>query len=251
MNVLVKSVLLTVTLSFASLKAYSDENILTVGIEGTCEPFVITNSETLEFSGFDIEIIRELAKISGYDNVEFKNMPFDALLPAVLTEQVDVAISGITINDDRSQIVDFIGPYFDAGLNAMIKAELKETTFNVNSLSGHKICVKNGTTCEAYATTIPNVDLVKFPSEKDSFEALQKNQCDALVSDDPIISYFLKQNPKAPFFKLEHKLTFEQFGIMVSKNRNEIYNKLQEGLKKIKENGWYDKVRAKWFGNNS
>ncbi len=228
--------------------AYAGENNLVVGIEGTIEPFVITNPETSEYSGFDIEVIRNLAKLSGYDGIELKNMPFDALLPSVITEQVDVAISGITINEERSQIVDFVGPYFDAGLNALIRDELKDTVRDVSGLKGRTICTKQGTTCEDFTKTIPEVKIIAHPTERESFDSMLAGKCEALISDSPIILYFKKQNPKAPYYALDKTLTFEQFGIMVSKNRADTYEKIQKAFDRFKDSEEFAKIYKKWFG---
>ncbi len=242
-----KLFLLSLSLCISSF-CYAEDNKLIVGIEGTCEPFVITDPNTLEHTGFDIDIIKKLAVKAGYDEIVLSDMPFDALLPSVLTEQVDIAISGITINEERKQIIDFIGPYFDAGLNALIKNKYKDTISKANGLAGKKVCTKAGTTCEAYTKTIPNVQIQAFDTEKESFSGLLSDKCEALVTDSPIIMNFLRQNPDAPYYALKDKLTFEQFGIMVSKNRPEIFERLQKAFDEFKDSEEFKEIYKKWFG---
>jgi len=220
---------------------------LRVGIEGTCVPFVITKAES-QYEGFDVDLIESIAKKAGYDEVTYVNMPFDALLPSVLTEQVDVAISGITITKDRNEIVDFVGPYYDAGLNALMPISQKEKIKDVANLEGRTVCVKQGTTCSDYAGTIKDVKLLGFESEQQSFNAFLDNKCEALISDDPIISYFLHNESKEEHYKLKDKLTFEQFGIMVSKQHPEIYEKISTALKDLMDGDGYSKIYQKWFG---
>ncbi len=225
----------------------SNARTLRVGIEGTCVPFVITKAES-QYEGFDIDLIESIAKKAGYDEIKYVNMPFDALLPSVLTEQVDVAISGITITKDRSEIVDFAGPYYDAGLNAMMPIASKDKIKSVSALEGKTICVKQGTTCSDYAGTIKDAKLLGFESEKMSFDAFLDNKCEALISDDPIISYFLHNEGKDTHYKLQDKLTFEQFGIMVSKQHPELYKEISSALKALQESDVYATIYKKWFG---
>ena len=74
-----------------SLTSFADEGKLVVGVEASRAPFVyVDKSKTIE--GFEVDLLTAIAKENGL-KVEFSNMPFDALLPSVLTEQVDVAIS--------------------------------------------------------------------------------------------------------------------------------------------------------------
>jgi ABC-type amino acid transport substrate-binding protein len=113
------SLILACALSTAS---FADEGKLVVGVEASRAPFVYINQQG-KLEGFEIDLLTAIAKENGM-KVEFSDMPFDALLPSVLTEQADVAISCIAITEERQQIVDFVGPYYEAGLNAMIRNEL-------------------------------------------------------------------------------------------------------------------------------
>ena len=55
---------------------------------------------------------------------------------------------------------------------------------------------------------------------------------------------FTAQGVKA----LDERLTAEDYGIAVGKDNKELQEKINAALKKIKENGEYDKIYAKWFG---
>jgi ABC-type amino acid transport substrate-binding protein len=229
-----------------SITCSADEGKLVVGVEASRAPFVyVDKSQKLE--GFEIDLLRAIAKENGL-SVEFSDMPFDALLPSVLTEQVDVAISCISMTEERAQIVDFVGPYYNAGLNVLIPNEYQDKIKNSFDLNGRKICVVSGTTCEDYANTRNGSEILKFSSEKESFDAVENKECDLLISDAPFIDYeLLKQHP-GKYYKFENNLTSEEFGIMTSKLRPELRDKIESGLKKIEKNGEYDKLYKKWFG---
>ena len=221
---------------------------LVVGIEGTSDPFVMTDPKTGEYVGFDVDLINAVAKEAGYKEIELKNMPFDALIPSVITEQVDVAISMITITKERAQIVDFIGPYFNTGLDAMIRNDLKDEIKTAIDLNGRHICVKNATTCELYAATIPNVTLIKGATERDVFADIANNKCDAVVTNEPIIQYFLLvSKDKDKYYRIGKKMTFAQFGIMASKNRPEVESRINNALTKVKKTQFFKDIYKKWF----
>ena len=59
---------------------------------------------------------------------------------------------------------------------------------------------------------------------------------------------FAKLNRRSAGKALEEKLTSEDYGIAMAKDNTELQSKINEALKKLKENGEYDKIYAKWFG---
>jgi polar amino acid transport system substrate-binding protein len=72
--------------------------------------------------------------------------------------------------------------------------------------------------------------------------------CDLLITDAPLIEYsFMKQSP-GKYYKFNNNLTSEEFGIMTSKLRPEVREKIETGLRKIEQNGDYQKLYKKWFG---
>ena len=54
------------------------EGVITVGTDATFPPFEIVDEETRELTGFDIELMRAIAEVTGWE-IEFANQPFDSL----------------------------------------------------------------------------------------------------------------------------------------------------------------------------
>ena len=95
----------------ASLTNAQARDVLRVGTEPTFAPFEFLDTKTKEFAGFDIDLIRAVADKAGYD-VQILNMGFDALLPALMTDTIDVVASGMSITPERAERVDFTKPYY-------------------------------------------------------------------------------------------------------------------------------------------
>ncbi len=77
--------------------------------------------------------------------------------------------------------------------------------------------------------------------------AIDKGECDAIIIDKPVLEYYHVRTHDDKTAILKDKLTFEQYGIVTSKNKTEISDIIAEGLKKIRNNGVYDKIYKKWF----
>ena len=86
---------------------------LTVGINAEFPPFEYYEGE--EIKGFDIDLMNYIGERIGFD-IEFVNMSFDKLIPAVVNGEVNCAISAITITKERESVIDFSNPYLIANV---------------------------------------------------------------------------------------------------------------------------------------
>ena len=107
-------------------------------------PFEMMDQETGEMIGFDMEIIREVADRAGFE-IDLNTMDFNGIIPALQTGNVDIAIAGITITEEREEIVDFSDPYYDPGLRILVR-ESNGDVSEFDDLEGKKIGTKIGST---------------------------------------------------------------------------------------------------------
>ena len=77
---------------------------------------------------------------------------------------------------------------------------------------------------------------------------LKAGGVDAVINDRPVNDYYIVKNGAQGVKALDERLTAEDYGIAVGKDNKELQEKINAALKKIKENGEYDKIYAKWFG---
>lgn len=106
------SIILTITmLCSVTIAAFADgaaDGAVKVGINAEYEPFEYYQDG--ELKGFDIELMNLIGEKIGR-KIEFVNMDFDMLLPAVASEKVDCAISAITVTKEREKVIDFSRKY--------------------------------------------------------------------------------------------------------------------------------------------
>ena len=107
-------------------------------------PFEMMDQETGEMIGFDMEIIAEVAERAGFD-YDLNTMDFNGIIPALQTGNVDIAIAGITITDEREEIVDFSDPYYDSGLRILVSQNNGDVD-EMSDLEGMKVGTKIGST---------------------------------------------------------------------------------------------------------
>ena len=89
------------------------EGIIKVGVNAEFPPFEYYEGE--ELKGFDIDLMNYIGERIGFD-IEFVNMSFDKLIPAVVNGEVNCAISAITITKERESVIDYSNPYLIANV---------------------------------------------------------------------------------------------------------------------------------------
>ena len=111
MKKLLSLILTITTLCSMAITVFADDTIndvVKVGINAEFKPFEYYEGD--ELKGFDVELMDLIGEKIGR-KIEFVNMDFDALIPAVLSGRVDCAISAITVTEDRDKVIDYSREY--------------------------------------------------------------------------------------------------------------------------------------------
>ena len=125
---------------------------LRVGIDATYPPFGI--AEGGEFSGFDVDIARAIARELGVE-AELVNASFDGVFPALQNGSFDVVISAVTITPERSATMLFSDPYIAAGQQIVVRGD--STIAGPDNLAGRTVGVQINTTAQFAMEKRPGV----------------------------------------------------------------------------------------------
>lgn len=218
-----------------------------VGTDAAYAPFESV-APSGEIEGFDIDILKAVAKEGGF-NVEFVNTAWEGIF-ASLKGKNDILVSAITITPDRAKEMNFSDPYFES--TNYIAVPNDSAIKGIADLKGKTIAVQEGTTGDEALTKYLGKDyngIKRFKGTPEAFLELRNKKADAAVADSGVVANYVANNSDANL-KIVKDETFpkENYGIAVAKGNKELLDKINAGLKKIKENGEYDKIYKKWFG---
>jgi glutamine transport system substrate-binding protein len=127
---------------------------LRVASNTTFPPFEFVSGETHEITGFEMDLVREMGKIAGYD-VKIVNMGFDGIIPAILSGSVDVGASGFSVTEARKKRVLFLEPFYKSGLTILVRRGDEGKIKGFADLKGKKLAVQIGTTSASKAKGNP------------------------------------------------------------------------------------------------
>lgn len=245
-------IILTMILIVTSASVVWGAEVLKVATEAGFMPFEFVDEKTGELLGFDMELIKAIAAELGME-IKIDNISWDGLIPALLNNNYDVAIAGITITEERTQSVNFSTPYFESVLTIVTKNNAEDIT-SLDDLKGKIAAVQISTTGDFEATDLAIEGGLKgisrFDTVTDAMQAVIIGAADVVIVDLPVAQAYLEANPNAPLKHVGPVADNEFYGIALNKKNTELLEKINGALAQLHENGTYDKIYQNWFGAN-
>jgi len=215
--------------------------VLRVAIE-TSNPPIAFEDETGKPAGLDIDIIQAVAREMGY-RVSFRATAFSFLFSAVENDLADVAISELTITEERKRIVDFTKRYYQSALALLVRPE--NTAQTLDDLKGKAIGVKNRSTGDYYMEKHPGYTLRRLSIFPDLAGLLNDGVIDGIVFDKPIIEQWLARRTVAGRMILLDSQ--EEYGIAYQKKNPDLGRKLNKAIDTLVQSGKLDGIIKKWL----
>lgn len=225
----------------------TQSKVLRVGCETAFAPFTYTDHG--ELIGFDLDLIRAMAKTQGYE-VEVRPLPFDGVIPALMTDNIDLIISGFTITPERAQKVDFSDPYYRCGLTFLVRKEDADKFNTLEDLKDEELCLQLGTSGSVFVQKqLPNAKVKHFNSPPETYLELTNGGCRAVINDRPVNDFYLAHTRNTNVVSKDiTSADSEYYGIAVRKGNQEMLDLINTALKAVEENGEFERISNEWFG---
>ncbi|MDD2443557.1 MAG: ABC transporter permease subunit [Desulfotomaculaceae bacterium] len=226
----------------------TDGAILKIGVSATREPFCFTD-ENGRITGYDGELARRIGIELGKP-VEFFDMKFSALIPALQAGKIDLAIS-MTPTEERKKSINFSQPVF-ASAQVMLVKKAPGTKANsgkmasLDDIDGKRVAVYTGTIHDAFvASHYPRAEIKRFDSTADMVLALKNKKTDVAFYDLTSAKVLLKNNPELGILS-DDALT-KPLGVGFNKNNPMLRDRFNNYLKTARADGTYDEMYRRWF----
>ncbi|SDS19868.1 glutamate ABC transporter substrate-binding protein [Actinoplanes derwentensis] len=215
-----------------------------------------TTQDTLLFSsrdpftgrieGFDVDMGREIAEaiFGDPDKLEIRVVPRSNRVNAVVDGDVDLAISTMTTNCARWELVDFSTVYFEAGQRVLVGKDSAVT--KIEDLGKRPVCAATGSTS---LENIAKVSTGPVPVARADFGeclvAFQLGEVDAISTDDTILAGLATQDPYAKV--VGPKFTSEPYAAAVAKGHPEFTEFVNAVFERLRSDGTWQKIYDKWL----
>ena len=225
---------------------------LVVGTMGNMPPLNMTSKDG-EIFGLEADLARMLAGAMNV-KVKFVTKPFNELLPALQTGQVDMVLSGMTITPERNRKVAFIGPYFISGKAFLTK--IKTIAYADEATDANdpntKIVALKGSTSQAFAEKfLDKTTLFTTGNYDAAVDMVLQDKAHAMIADYPICVVSVFRYPEAGLLSVVTQLTYEPIGIAIPANDPLMMNWTRNTLNNIEGSGILDELKLKWFAEGN
>lgn len=254
MTLLTKFSAVTAALLLGATACFAEGTIaegqLSVGTDLTYPPYNYFDEANVP-SGFDVELMTEIAKVAGL-TVEFRDTRFENLILGVKGGQFDVIASTLYVKPERAEQIDYIA-YMKTGVSIAVATESGLSFASPEALCGHIVgSIKGAAWLEALAelnkTTCADkpIDSREFPTSPEVTQALLSGGVQAQMEDSAVLANAVT--------KLEGRLavtTTENFypvvvGLGVQKGNSALADTLRAAIKTLEDNGVYGALLAKY-----
>jgi ABC-type amino acid transport substrate-binding protein len=220
---------------------------LIVGVDATLIPMsFITDDEVID--GFEPDLMKAISKEIGFE-LEIKNVEWAGLFGGLITGKYDVAISSITILEERKKRMEFSIPYLKSGLALVIPKDVTgieslDDIRSKNLLVGAQV----GTTSYFFLEDTPGIRKKGYQMYGHAVTDMINGQLDAVIGESTGTLYYKNQN-EGYFEKIKmvgEIMTKEFYGIAVRKDEPDLLKRINGALESLNKNGTLKKLHKKW-----
>ena len=220
----------------------SDENTLVMATNATFPPYEYVEGD--EIVGIDPEIAAAIAEELGME-LQIEDVEFDSIVAGVASGKYDMGMAGMTVDPERLESVNFSDSYA-TGIQSIIVKEGSPIQSVDDLSSSTKIGVQQGTTGAQYAADDYGQDaVVNFNKGADAVQALVTDKVDCVIIDNEPAKSFVEANPGLKILDTEYAV--EDYAICVAKDNDELLDKINDALAKLKKDGTLDEIINKYI----
>ena len=205
-------------------------------------PYEMT-TDSGEFEGIDIETAQAIADKLGLE-LQIDDMDFDAALLAVQQGKSDMVMAGVTVTDERQNVMDFTDSYA-TGIQSIIVKEDSDIA-SVDDLAGKKIGTQRGTTGYLYCSDdFGDENVVAYDDGLTAVQMLNNGQVDCVVIDNAPAKEFIAANPGLKL--LDTAYVEESYAIGIGKGNTELKDAINTALEELKADGTLQAIVDKYI----
>jgi len=219
---------------------------LLIGTEGTYPPFTF-HDESGKLTGFDVEIAEEVASRLGVE-AKFMETQWDAMFAGLDSERFDMIANQVGIREDRLEKYDFSDPYITSAA-VLVAHEDNEDVKGFEDIDGLK-SAQSLTSNYAEIAKSHGAEVVSVDGFMQAIELLNSKRVDVTINDKLSVLDFKNQKPNAKVKIVAEAEDAAQSGLMFRKGNESLVEAVNEALNEMIEDGTYESISDKWFGEN-
>ncbi|GMO59061.1 MAG: ABC transporter substrate-binding protein [Rickettsiales bacterium] len=222
-----------------------EQKVLRLGTATGIIPYSFKD-ENDEFAGIGLDTVKEVAKRLNA-KLEITDMGFDALIPSVETDHVDIIVGAITITNTRAKRVDFSTSYYKGSKTVMVVPFADDSVTTLVDLVEKRVGVMIGSLQQDILETVNGKNPVLLPTVSDCLLNLENKKVDAVLV--PIASFdkYVEQYGEGKLKIAGEPIDTAGVAMAVKKGNVELLEKINKALEKMRKDGTQAKIENKYI----
>ena len=204
------------------------------------------NPLTGQLEGFDIDVVRELARAIFGDpsKVKFTVITASQRIPVLQSRTVDVVARNMTMTCARWQDIAFSTEYYHSGQKVLVRKG--STAKTLADLAGQRVCAPNGTSSMAKLKESTSVTAVGSDTHTGCLVLFQQGKVDAITGDDTVLAGLVAQDPYAEVTASD-PITAEPYGLGFHKDDKALVQYANTVLAQMRADGRWTAIYNRWL----
>lgn len=230
-----------------TLEEVKQRGELVVGVKTDFPPFGYVDSSGKNL-GFDVDLAHAFSQalFNDANKIKFVSVTSGNRIPYLQSRKIDIIMASMTITDKRAEVVEFSKPYFMSGSLILVPKDSSIKT--IEDLAGKTVAVIQGSVqVSDVGELAPEADVTEFGTVSQAVQALKSGRADAYVHDDIVILTLAKEHQDLK--PVGEVIRPRPYGIAVRKGDTAFIGWVNEQLAQMKNDGSFDKLWKKHFGD--
>ena len=221
----------------AGMAMAESHSVVRMGTEGAYAPYNFINDDG-EIDGFERELGDELCARAEL-TCEWVTNEWDSIIPNLVSGNYDTIIAGMSITDERDEVIDFTQNYTQPDPSAFLALEGA-----MLDMEGGIFAAQTGTIQASYIAQM-GAKLVEFATPDETISAVLSSEADAVLADKAFLSPIAEAEAELAFTG-EDVLIGGGIGMGLRESDTELREKFDAAIQSMKDDGTLNALITKW-----
>ncbi len=239
-----KSIIIsTAALAIAASAAFAESHsVVRLGTEGAYPPYNFIN-DAGEVDGFERELGDELCARAEL-NCEWVTNEWDSIIPNLVSGNYDTIIAGMSITDERDEVIDFTQDYYPPTASAYVA-----TSDSADIMSG--VVAAQTATIQAGHVAETGAMLIEFATPEETIAAVRNGEAEAVLADRDYLVPIVAESGGELVFVGDEVPLGGGVGMGLRESDTGLKEKMDAAITSMKEDGTLNELLKKWFGDDT